>query len=153
MKRLFQTTFVDEVRLKALTQVETELLLDTLSLIAAVDGNVSPLEFASMTSGIDYLNWHREDLSCGAYMEARMNFHVRNRSEKKHIREFCSMLAGELSEPWLRETLYVCAGRLAMVDETLSPSEARMQDLMAEAFGFSGDHRAQLDERFLKVDS
>jgi len=153
MKRLFQTTFVDEVRLKSMTQVETELLLDALSLLAAVDGKVSPLEFAGMLSGLEYLNWHRKDVSCQKYMEGRMNFHVGNRSKRDHIREFCAMLAEELKEPWLRETLYVYAGRLARVDENLAPSEARMQDLIAEAFGFDHFHRAQLDDRILSMES
>ena len=153
MKRLFQTTFVDEVRLKSLTQLETELMLDTLSLLAAIDGNVSPLEFASMSSGLNYLNWHRDDLSCQKYMEGRMNFHLGNKTKRAPLREFFATLAGDLGEPWLRETLYVCAGRLARVDDNLTPSEARMQDIMAEAFGLSETRRAQLDESVLSLEA
>lgn len=151
MKRLFKTTFVDELRLKSLTQTETEVLLDALSLLAAVDGTVSPIEFASLSSGLSYLNWSREDVTCENFLEQRLAHHLRHRTEQVHIAEFADEMSAQLREPWIRETLFLCAVRLSRVDDVVSVSEIAVEDVFAKAFGFNASELDTLRDRALEV--
>lgn len=151
MKRLFKTTFVDELRLKSLTQTETEVLLDALSLLAAVDGTVSPIEFASLSSGLSYLNWSREDLTCESFLEQRLSHHLRHRTEPIHIAEFADEMSAQLRERWIRETLFLCAARLSRIDDVVSVSEIAVEDVFAKAFGFSESEKSNLLDQATEV--
>ena len=138
---------LERVKIKQITQDETEAMLEALLLAIMIDGDVAEDELKTLESASHLFNW-RATYSIDEFVREYVEqLNVAEIDIRKRTDELSFDIASRLKSSWIKEETYYLVYRITTADNVIQDIENTLLENFASALELSSGQRSEVESR------
>lgn len=141
--------FLSGAQFSKLDDDQEEALVDTLTYVMAVDGELSDAEEQQLSEALDVLDWDR-GTSIDSYVHDSIERAKQKAATVEETRQYCLELSERLGEDWLREETYYLAARMAAADAEIVDDEHGVLKTIVDTFGIDDRTQGRITDQIMR---
>ncbi len=146
MSQKIVTDFFQRAKMRSLTQVQTEGVIEALVLAMAVDGEIHKEEVSLINAAARLLDW-RGEVEIAEYVNQTVGSVGGRRKVLDNVERLTAAIAEKLDDEWLNAETYYLVYRLVLADGVIQDAEKALLVSFAETLDLSSEQQEACEQR------